>query len=120
MAQDDQIPAEVVELWLVANKYRGRQMRLTMFLRADGGEAETAVAIKAYVRETGQAMLNLANSAQPAKNVKLEPCPTRFEPEGGAYFQREMSLSGESEGGREWVDHRKDGDQHGRIKAVND
>ena len=49
-----------------------------------------------------------------------QPCPTRFEPEGGAYFQREMSLSGESEGGREWVDHRKDGDQHGRIKAVND
>lgn len=58
MAQDEQIPEEVVELWIVSNKYGGRQMRLTMFLRADGSEAETAVAIKAYVRETGQAMLN--------------------------------------------------------------
>jgi hypothetical protein len=58
MAQDEQIPEEVVELWIVSNKYGGRQMRLTMFLRADGAEAVTAAAIKAYVGETGQAMLN--------------------------------------------------------------
>jgi len=34
--------------------------------------------------------------------------------------QRGMGLKGESETLWEWVDHRKDGDQHGRIKAVND
>jgi hypothetical protein len=71
MAQDDQIPAEVVELWLVANKYRGRQMRLTMFLRADGGEAETAVAIKAYVRETGQAMLNFLGGKESSLGLPM-------------------------------------------------
>jgi len=52
--------------------------------------------------------------------VKCEPCPTRHEPEGGAYFQREMSLRGESGVRRGWVDHHKDGDQHGRVKVVND
>jgi len=54
------------------------------------------------------------------EQCNTEPCPTRYEPEGGVYFQRGMSLKGESEVRWEWVDHRKDGDQHGRIKAVND
>ena len=52
--------------------------------------------------------------------VIWEPCPTRFEPERGAYFQRGMSLSGELGVWKGWVDHHKDGGQHGRIKAVND
>jgi hypothetical protein len=71
MAQDGQIPEEVVELWMVANKYRGRQMRLTMFLRADGGEAETAAAIKAYVRETGQSMLNFLGGQEASLSLPM-------------------------------------------------
>ena len=71
MAQDDQIPEEVVELWMVANKYTGRQMRLTMYLRADGAEAETAAAIKAYTRETGQAMLNFLGGKEASLGLPL-------------------------------------------------
>ena len=52
--------------------------------------------------------------------LKLQPCPTRYEPEGQAYFQRGMSLSGKSGGRRWWVDHHQDGGQHGRVEAVND
>jgi hypothetical protein len=44
----------------------------------------------------------------------------RYEPEGGAYFQREMSLNGGSGVRKEGVDHHKDGGQHGRVEAVND
>ncbi len=46
-------------------------MRLTMFLRADGGEAETAEGIKAYVRETGQVMLNFLGGKEVSLGLPL-------------------------------------------------
>jgi integrase len=40
----------------------------------------------------------------------MQPCPTWYEPERGAYFQRGMSLKRMAKA--EWVDHPEDGDQH--------
>ena len=46
-------------------------MRLMMYLRADGAEAETAAAIKAYTRETGQAMLNFLGGKEASLGLPL-------------------------------------------------
>ena len=54
-------------------------------------------------------------------NVSYEPCPTWHEAEGGAYFQRRISLTEEFRGRiEERVDHHKDGDRHERNTAAHD
>jgi hypothetical protein len=56
LSDDVTTPKEVVEINLTATKDRGKQVFLTMFITANGGDSGVAEAMRSYVAETGTAI----------------------------------------------------------------
>ena len=56
LSDDVNTPKDVVEINLTVTKDRGKQVFLTMFITANGGDSGVAEAMRSYVAETGTAL----------------------------------------------------------------